>query len=155
MILLLACTGATEPEAETSAGAAFTGLPSLTGADLSCAGGGQRWRVSGRGVAELELHLFGVLGSPEPDTGFDDTGHGDSGDTGTPSVTVDELHPVPLEDQDPAGWWATYALDLDYAPEQPGIGHSAVSCAEVETELQWSLTLRGDGQDLDCLGTCP
>ncbi len=144
MILLLACTGAAQPDAESPESTAFAGTPELTDAQLTCAGATQRWLVAGRGVADLTLRLSGSLAVPPAD----------SADTGAGSLPIDELHEVPLQDQDPAGWWAAYALDLQYAPEQPGVGNSAAPCTRVEDELSWTLALSRDGEALDCIGSC-
>lgn len=153
MIWLLACTGG-EPEAvDPPQGAAYEGPPKLVEHRLDCVGEQQSWQVAGRGVAELELALLGSWSAGEPDSGLD-TGGGDT--AVNPAIEVDELHELALEDQDPAGWWSLYTLELQYAPGDPGVGHSAAPCSIVESDLSWTLTLRSsEGETLDCLGSCP
>lgn len=142
MIWLLACTGGQEPQPDPPTGTAYEGQPQLTEASLECRGEDQLWTVSGRGVAELQLELSGRHLE------------GDTGDTALPAVDIDEVHPMRLSEQDPAGWWSVYELELQYAPEEASSGQSRASCPAVESELSWSLRLSQDGEHLDCLGEC-
>ena len=122
MIWLLACTpGTLDSGTEPVEGQTYDGPVVISAAGLDCATGFNAV-VTTDGVADgARLDL------PQ----------------------VDEEHDLRLTAVDPAGWWSTWGVTLQFASDYvPGLSTQALSCA-----VPFSATVTLDGEDVDRCGS--
>ena len=122
MIWLLACTpGTVDSGTEPAEGQAYDGPVVITAAGLNCTSGFNAL-VTTDGVAD-SAHL--VL----PD--------------------VNEEHSLRLAGVDPAGWWSTWSVTLQYSSAYvPGVSTQSASC-----DVPFSTTVTLDGGDVHSCGS--